>query len=108
MLMLPSTLPSMNSDSVPVISPLMERPLLMLACSQTDDAAAGRGVSIAGCTGTGRAAGSGVVVGEFGWPCWVGFHIALNAISFSVLTGLRVPRQGPLGGPEDLETLGRG
>ena len=39
-LMLPSTLPSMNRDSVPVISPLMERPLLMLACSPTEDAAA--------------------------------------------------------------------
>ena len=48
-----------------------------------------------GCTGVGRT-GSGVGVGEVDWPCWVGFHIALNAISFSVLTGLRVPRQGPL------------
>ena len=82
MLMLPSTLPSMNRDSVPVISPLMERPLPMLACSPTDDVA-GRGVSSVGCTGTGRAAGcSGVGVGEGDCPCWVGFHIALNEFPF--------------------------
>ena len=87
MLMLPSILPSMNSDSVPVISPLMERPLLMEACSPTEDvaAAAGREGSMAGCTGVGRM-GSGVVFG-FDWPCWVGFHIALKTISFSVLLG---------------------
>src|SRR5579863_10516814 len=81
MLMLPSTLPSMNSDSVPVISPLIERPLLMLACSPTEDEAAGRGVSRVGAAGVGRA-GSGVGVEEGDWPCWVGFHIALKLFLF--------------------------
>src|SRR3569833_489833 len=87
-LMLPSILPSMNNDSVPVISPLMERPLLMEACSPAGEAeedADARGVSLVGCFVVG-CFGSGVWFGVV-WPCWVGFHIALKTISFSVLLG---------------------
>src|SRR6185369_10760052 len=99
MLMLPSTLPSMNSDSVPVISPLMERPLLMLACSPT--VAAGRAGSSVGCTGIGRG-GSGV--GEFGLvgPCWVGFHIALKMVPFLSWWDWGCQGRGHFSGPKYL------
>jgi hypothetical protein len=40
-LTLPSTLPSMNRDSEPVISPLMKRPLPMVAWSPVEAAARG-------------------------------------------------------------------
>ena len=96
MLMLPSTLPSMNSDSVPVISPLMERPLLIEACSpagEADEDWVARGVSMDWLHGGGanwlwgRIRGRLALLGRF--P-----HSAQSNFLFCPFR-TRVPRQGP-------------
>src|SRR5579863_7213937 len=74
-LMLPSTLPSMNSDSEPEISPLMNRPLLIDACSALL-APARLADSTAGGAGAGRT-GSGGAEGDDDGSGWLGFHIML-------------------------------
>ena len=78
--MLPSTLPSMYSDSVPLISPLMNRPLPMVACSPEVGAAGRLGASNAGAGAVGRE-GSGVGL-EVTGPVWLGFHIAVKVVPF--------------------------
>src|SRR6516225_313253 len=75
-LMLPSTLPSMNNDSDPVISPLMKRPLLMLAWSADAVTPARLAESIGEAVGAGRT-GSGGATGGDGGSGWLGFHIRL-------------------------------
>src|SRR5208282_5688892 len=81
-LMLPSTLPSIYSDSEPLISPLMNRPLPTVAWSPAAGAGLGRagGSKVAGAGAAGRV-GSGVGF-TVGAPVWVGFHIALKVIPF--------------------------
>src|SRR5689334_4234700 len=98
-LMVPSTRPSMYSDSEPVTSPLITRDLPIVACSwllttALRGAAAGVGslekVGVVLITGF---SGSGVVVVGFGFglALWLGelagFHIAEN--SFPVLVAAR-------------------
>src|SRR4051794_3144206 len=72
-LMLPSTLPSMNSDSEPVISPLMNRPLLMEAWS-VDETPGRFADSTAEGAGAGRTGSGGAEGGDTG-SGWLGFHI---------------------------------
>ena len=84
-LMLPSTLPSIKSDSEPVISPLIYRPLPMVACSPVTAGGwtAGGSTTGAGGSGTGRFRGGG-------WASrsgLVGFPHCAQGISFSVLMG---------------------
>jgi hypothetical protein len=78
--MLPSTLPSMNSDSEPLISPLMKSPLPIVAWSLEAVAGARPALSnvVAGCEGR---EGSGVGLGLID-PVWLGFHIALKVVPF--------------------------
>src|SRR5579871_2883699 len=75
-LMLPSTLPSMNSDSEPEISPLINKPLLMEAWSAVVTPAR-FGDSIAEGAGAGRT-GSGGAEGGAADSGWLGFHIGVN------------------------------
>src|ERR1035438_6022681 len=77
--MVPSTLPSINNDSVPVISPLMNRPLPMVAWSPVV-AGARLGYSTDEAGAAGRD-GSGIKLGVAG-PDWLGFHIALTMNPF--------------------------
>src|SRR5579875_512078 len=77
--MLPSTLPSTSSDSEPEISPLMNSPFPIVACSALIGAWVRAG-SAAGTGVTGRG-GSGVGLGLID-PDWLGFHIALKVIPF--------------------------
>jgi len=67
--MLPSILPSINSDSEPVISPLMNRPLPMVAWSPPAATGARLAGSTAGAGGTGREAqvNSWVLQVRMGW-----------------------------------------
>jgi hypothetical protein len=84
--MVPSVLPSINNDSLPVISPLMNRPLLTVAWSVGAETAR-PAFSKAGAAGVGRG-GSGLTEGVTD-PDWVGFHIALKVFnSFPVLLSL--------------------
>ena len=94
--MLPSTFPSIYSDSEPVISPLMNRPLPMVAWSPVAAGAArtGSGAGAGGIGTDGLRGGGGVMVG---WvPVWLGFHIALKGVSFSVLKRTGGSKAGPL------------
>jgi hypothetical protein len=79
--MLPSILPSTKSDSDPEISPLMNRPLPIVACdSGVVPTCCGRGASTEGDGDAGRG-GSGVGFGLTD-PVWLGFHIALKVNPF--------------------------
>src|SRR5579875_2411664 len=95
--MLPSTLPSTSSDSEPEISPLMNSPFPMVACSALTGAWVRAG-SAAGTGVTGRG-GSGVGLGLID-PDWLGFHIALKVIPFLSLGTGGWPRQRPKAEPE--------
>jgi len=65
-----------NNDSDPVISPLMKRPLLMLAWSADAVTPARLAESIGEAVGAGRT-GSGGATGGDGGSGWLGFHIRL-------------------------------
>src|SRR5579863_1672769 len=92
-LMLPSTFPSMNNDSEPVISPLMNRPLLMEAWSAAAATPARLADSIGDAAGAAGRTGSGGACGGDGGSGWLGFHIqcsrflSLSASGFGSLAG---------------------
>lgn len=74
----------------------MVNPLPMVACSPEEDCGgAGRLLGVFSYAGAGVAGrtGSGVGVGVVD-PVWVGFHIALKRISFSVLVDWGISKAG--------------